>query len=43
MAVPPGNRKGSDSETYLNSTSQGPIPEDARKDAHICGRSHAGA
>jgi hypothetical protein len=24
---------------YLNSTSQGPIPEDARKDYHIRGRS----
>mgnify|MGYP001547390525 CR=1 FL=1 len=24
---------------YFNSTSQGPTPEDARKDAHICGRS----
>jgi len=31
------------SEAYLNSTSQGPTSEDARKDAHIRGRSHAGA
>jgi hypothetical protein len=26
-------------EAYLNGTSQGPIPEDARKDGHIRGRS----
>ena len=26
-------------EAYLNGTSQGPIPEDARKDVHIRGRS----
>jgi hypothetical protein len=26
-------------EAYLNSTSQGPTPEDARKDGHISGRS----
>ncbi|MBW2721714.1 MAG: hypothetical protein JRC67_05755 [Deltaproteobacteria bacterium] len=38
-----GQPQGIGCETYLNSTSQGPIPEDARKDAHICGRSHAGA
>ena len=25
-------------EVYLNSTSQGPTPEDARKDRHIRGR-----
>jgi hypothetical protein len=25
-------------EAYLNGTSQGPIPEDARKDGHIRGR-----
>jgi len=31
--------QGIGSETYLNSTSQGPIPEDARKDSHIRGRS----
>jgi len=28
-----------EAEAYLNSTSQGPIPEDARKDGHIRGRS----
>jgi len=27
------------SEAYLNGTSQGPTPEDARKDGHIRGRS----
>jgi hypothetical protein len=27
------------SETYLNGTSQGPTPEDARKEGHIRGRS----
>ena len=27
------------SEAYLNGTSQGPTPEDARKDGHILGRS----
>ncbi|MBW2720869.1 MAG: hypothetical protein JRC67_01380 [Deltaproteobacteria bacterium] len=27
------------SKAYLNGTSQGPISEDARKDAHIRGRS----
>ena len=26
-------------EAYLNGTSQGPTPEDARKDSHIRGRS----
>jgi hypothetical protein len=42
MGVPPGNRKVLDpvgSEAYLNGTSQGPTPEDARKDGHIRGRS----
>ena len=39
MAVPPGNRKGVGAEAYLNSTSQGQTPEDARKDGHIRGRS----
>ncbi len=42
MGVPPGNRpayRGIGSEAYLNGTSQGPIPEDARKDDHIRGRS----
>ena len=38
MSVPPGNRRDSDPEAYLNSTSQGVSPEDARKDAHIRGR-----
>jgi len=31
--------QGIGSEAYLNSTSQGPIPEDARKDTHIRSRS----
>ena len=38
MDVPPGNRpayRGIGSEAYLNSTSQGPTPEDARQDGHI--------
>jgi hypothetical protein len=38
MGVPPGNRpayRGIGSEAYLNGTSQGPAPEDARKDGHI--------
>ena len=38
MGVPPGNRtayRGIGFEAYLNSTSQGPTPEDARKDGHI--------
>ena len=42
MGVPPGNRpadRGIGSEAYLNGTSQGPIPEDAREDSHIHGRS----
>ena len=39
MAVPQGNRRGVGSEAYLNSTSQGPTPEDDRKDGHILGRS----
>ena len=38
-AVPPGKRKGVGPEAYLNSTSQAPTPEDARKDGHIRGRS----
>ena len=37
MAVP--QPQGVGSEAYLNSTSQGPTPEDARKDGHIHGRS----
>ena len=31
--------RGIESEAYLNSTSQGSRPEDARKDGHIHGRS----
>ena len=31
--------RGIGSEAYLNSTSQGPTLEDARKDGHIRGRS----
>jgi hypothetical protein len=31
--------RGIGSEAYLNGTSQGPTPEDARKDVHIRGRS----
>jgi Tfp pilus assembly protein PilF len=31
--------RGVGSEAYLNSTSQGPTPEDARRDGHIHGRS----
>jgi hypothetical protein len=34
-----GYPQGFGPEAYLNGTSQGAIPEDARKDAHICGRS----
>ena len=34
-----GQPQGVGSEAYLNSTSQGPTPEDARKDGHIRGRS----
>jgi hypothetical protein len=42
MGVPPGNRpadRGIGSEACLSGTSQGPTPEDARKDDHIRGRS----
>jgi len=42
MDVPPGNRPAVPldcSEAYLNGTSQGPTPKDARKDGHIRGRS----
>jgi hypothetical protein len=41
MGVQPGNRPAvpRDSEAYLNGTSQGPTPEDARKDGHVRGRS----
>jgi hypothetical protein len=31
--------QGVGSEVYLHGTSQGPTPEDARNDGHICGRS----
>jgi hypothetical protein len=34
-----GQPQGVDSEAYLNGTSQGSTPEDARKDGHIRGRS----
>ncbi|MGW8221892.1 MAG: hypothetical protein ACWGP1_07075 [Syntrophobacteria bacterium] len=34
-----GLPQGVGSEAYLNGTSQGPTPEDARKDGHIRGRS----
>jgi len=36
---PTGQPQGVGSEAYLNSTSQGPTPEDDRKDGHILGRS----
>ena len=36
---PTGQPQGVGPEAYSNSTSQGPTPEDARKDAHILGRS----
>ncbi len=32
-----GQPQGVGSEAYLNSTSQGPTPEDALKDSHILG------
>jgi hypothetical protein len=34
-----GGPQGVGFEAYLNGTSQGPTPEDARKDIHIRGRS----
>jgi hypothetical protein len=34
-----GQSQGFASEAYLNSTPQGAKPEDARKDAHMRGRS----
>jgi hypothetical protein len=34
-----GKPQGVGSEAYLNGTSQGPTPEDARKDHYIRGRS----
>jgi hypothetical protein len=39
LAPGAGQPLGVVSEAYLNSTSQGPTPEDARKDGHIRGRS----
>ena len=42
MGVQPGNRPAIPrdwSEAYLKGTSQGPTPEDARKDDHTRGRS----
>ena len=33
-----GKSQGVGPEAYLNGTSQGPTPEDARKDGHIPGR-----
>jgi hypothetical protein len=34
-----GQPQGVESEAYLNGTSQGSTPEEARKDGHIRGRS----
>jgi hypothetical protein len=39
LAPRAGQAQGFASEVYLNSTSQGATPVDARKDAHIRGRS----
>ena len=39
MARATGKPQDVGSEAYLNRTSQGPTPEDARKDGHIRGRS----
>jgi hypothetical protein len=42
MGVPPDSRPAVPRdwfEAYLNGTSQGPTPEDLRKDGHIRGRS----
>jgi hypothetical protein len=36
-----GQPQGVGSEAYLNGTSQGPTPEDARKDGHIRGLSQS--
>ena len=38
-----GQPQGDAPEAYLNGTSQGATPEDARKDGYIRGRSHAKA
>ena len=39
LAPRAGQPQGVGPEAYLNGTSQGAIPEDARKDGHIRGRS----
>jgi hypothetical protein len=39
LAPRAGQPQGVGSEAYLNGTSQGPTPEEARKDGHIRGRS----
>ena len=39
LAPRAGQPQGVGFEAYLNSTSQSPTPEDARKDGHIRGRS----
>ena len=39
LAPRAGQPQGVGFEAYLNGTSQGPTPEDARKDDHIRGRS----
>jgi len=39
LAPRAGQPQGVGSEAYLNGTSQGPTPEDARKDGQIGGRS----
>ena len=39
LAPRAGQPQGVGSEAYLNGTSQGATPEDARKDGHIRGRS----
>ena len=39
LAPRAGQPQGIGSDAYLNGTSQGSIPEDARKDGHIRGRS----
>jgi len=36
-----GQPQGVGPEAYLDGTPQGPAPEDARKDAHILGRSRS--
>jgi hypothetical protein len=39
LASRAGQPQGVGSEVYMNGTSQGPTPEDARKDGHIRGHS----